>query len=109
MADGKRYAGHRKDLLPTFLVSKKTKWNGEKPHTQIETPPKFRPAVHPLPSFARLYETRISSILCEKVVRRRGFERRSSAIKADAIITTISVKSTEIVGEIVTAIYLLHH
>ena len=43
MADGKRYASHRKDLLPTVLVSKKTKWNGEKPHTQIETPPSFDP------------------------------------------------------------------
>ena len=53
MADGKRYANHQKDLLPTFLASKKTKWNGEKPHTQIETPPKFQPAVHPPPSFAR--------------------------------------------------------
>ena len=61
MTDGKRYANHRKDLLPTFLVSKKTKWNGEKPHTQIETPPKFRPAVHPSPSLARFCETRISS------------------------------------------------
>ena len=57
----KRYANHRKDLLPTFLVSKKTKWNDKKPHTQIETPPKFRPAVHPRPSFARFCETRISS------------------------------------------------
>ena len=37
MADGKRYADDRKNLLPAFLVSKKTKWNGEKPHTQIET------------------------------------------------------------------------
>ena len=53
MADSKRYANHRKDLVPTFLVSNKTKWNGEKPHTQIETPPKLRPTAHPLPSFAR--------------------------------------------------------
>ena len=43
MADGKRYANHRKDLIPTFLVSKKTKWNGEKPHTQIEMPSRFGP------------------------------------------------------------------
>ena len=61
MADGKRYANHRKDLLSTFLVSKKTKWNGEKPHKQIKTPPKFQPTVHPPPSFARFCETRISS------------------------------------------------
>ena len=33
----------------TVLVSTKTKCNGEKPHTQIETPPKFRPAVHSPP------------------------------------------------------------
>ena len=32
-----------------------------RPHTQIEMPPKFRPAVHPSPSFARFCETRISS------------------------------------------------
>ena len=44
-----------------FLVSKKTKWNGEKPHMQIQMPPKFRPAVHPPPSFARFCETYISS------------------------------------------------
>ena len=43
------------------LVSKKTKWNGEKAHTQIETQPKFGPAVHHPPSFARFCETRISS------------------------------------------------
>ena len=62
MANGKRYANHRKDLLPTFLVSKKTKRNGEKPHTQIEMPPKLRSAVHPPPSFATFCETRISSL-----------------------------------------------
>ena len=54
MADGKRYANHRKDLLPTFLVSKKTKRNGGKPHTQIEMPQKILPAVHPALSFEQL-------------------------------------------------------
>ena len=53
MADSKRYATHRKDLLPKFLVSKKTKWNGEKPRTQIEMPTKFQPAVYSPLSFAR--------------------------------------------------------
>ena len=48
-------------FYPLFLVSKRTKWNSEKPHTQIEMPPKFRPAVHPPPSFARFCETHISS------------------------------------------------
>ena len=62
MADGKRYTNHQKDLLPTFLVSEKTKWNSEKPHTQIEMPPKFRPAVQPPPSFVRFCETHIFSI-----------------------------------------------
>ena len=46
-----------------FLLLKKTKWNGGKPHMQIiEVPPKFRPAVHPPPSFARFRETRISRL-----------------------------------------------
>ena len=49
-----------KFVVPREL-SRGTKWNGDKPHTQIETPPKFRPAVHPPPSFARFCETRISS------------------------------------------------
>ena len=69
MVDGKQYVNHRKDLLPTFLVSKKTKWNGKKPHTQIETSPKFRPAVHPPPSFVRFCKTRISSYLCNWCIR----------------------------------------
>ena len=63
MADGKRYANHRKALLQMFLVSKKTKWKGEKPHTKIEMPPKFQPAVHPPLTFARFCETPISSLL----------------------------------------------
>ena len=79
MADGKRYANHRKDLLPTFLVSKKTKWNGEKPHTQMKTPPKFRPAVHPAPSFARFCETRISSYL-NKQTGSKDQERTTSFV-----------------------------
>ena len=33
--------------LPMFLVSKKMKWNGRKPYTLSEMPPKFQPAVHP--------------------------------------------------------------
>ena len=63
MADGKWYRNHQKDLLPMVLVSEKTKWNGKKPHTQIETPPKLRLAVHPPPSFACkvLQDTYISS------------------------------------------------
>ena len=40
MADG--YANHRKDLLPTFLVSKKTKWNGEKPRGGGASSSEFR-------------------------------------------------------------------
>ena len=60
VADSKRYANHRNDLVPTVLVSKRTKWYGEKPHTEIQMPLKLRPTVHPTPSFARFCETRIS-------------------------------------------------
>ena len=60
MADGKQCVNHPKDLLPTFLVSKKMKWNSEKPHTQIEMPPKFQPV--------RFCETRISSYSTTKPV-----------------------------------------
>ena len=81
MADSKRYANHRKNLLPTSFVSEQTKWNGEKPHTQIETPLNFRPAVHPSPSFARFCETRISSKLLTVTEERAFFSMKNSSFK----------------------------
>ena len=44
-----------------FKEDEAERQKASKPHTQIEIPPKFRPAVHPPPSFATFCETRISS------------------------------------------------
>ena len=50
IVDSKRYAIHRKDLVPTFLVSKKTKRKGEKAKSLYENRDAIKASTHGAPS-----------------------------------------------------------
>ena len=64
---------------------KEDRWNGEKPHTQIETPLKFRPAVHLSLSFAGFCKRRISCLMANKnrfiTYSLRGLKRSSFGLE----------------------------